>query len=117
LLSVGPIDEKGNRTVFFKLNGQTRNVDVRDRAVKVEQKEHKKVDKNNEKQIGAPLQGMLSKVMVKKGDQVKKNQQLFIIEAMKMETIITAPEDGSIYQIELAGGTLVNTGDLVLEMD
>lgn len=117
LLSVGPIDEKGNRTVFFKLNGQTRNVEVRDRAVKVEQKEHKKVDKNNEKQIGAPLQGMLSKVMVKKGDHVKKNQQLFIIEAMKMETIITAPEDGSIYQIELAGGTLVNTGDLVLEMD
>jgi pyruvate carboxylase len=116
LLSIGRVDEKGNRTVFFKLNGQTRNVDVRDRSIKVTQKENKKIDKANENQIGAPLQGMLSKVLVKKGDAVKKNQQLFVIEAMKMETIITASHDGSIASIELGPGTLVNTNDLVLEM-
>ncbi len=116
LLSIGNIDEKGNRTVFFKLNGQTRNIEVRDRSVKVEQKENKKIDKDNDKQIGAPLQGMLSKLLVKKDDPVKKNQQLFIIEAMKMETIITAPYDGVIRHIELAGGTLVNTNDLVIEL-
>lgn len=116
LLSIGRIDDKGNRTVFFKLNGQTRNVEVRDRSVKVEQKENKKTDKDNDKQIGAPLQGMLSKVLVKKGDAVKKNQQLFIIEAMKMETIITAPFDGTIANIELTSGTLVNTNDLVVEL-
>ncbi len=117
LLSIGQIDEKGNRTVFFKLNGQTRNVEVRDRSVKVEHKENKKTDKGNDKQIGAPLQGMLSKLLVKKDEKVKKNQQLFIIEAMKMETIITAPNDGIISHIELAGGTLVNTNDLVLELN
>ncbi len=117
LLSIGRVDEKGNRTVFFKLNGQTRNVEVRDRKIKVEHKENKKTDKGNDKQIGAPLQGMLSKLLVKKGDAVKKNQQLFIIEAMKMETIITATHDGIISHIELAGGTLVNTGDLVMEVE
>ena len=116
LLSIGKADDKGNRTVFFKLNGQTRNVEVRDRLIKVEHKENRKVDKSNEKQIGAPLQGLLSKVLVKKGDAVKKNQQLFIIEAMKMETNITASHDGTIAHVELAGGTLVNTGDLVVEM-
>jgi len=116
LLSIGPVDEKGNRTVFFKLNGQTRNVEVRDKAIKVERKENKKTDKDNAKQIGAPLQGMLSKLLVKNGDAVKKNQQLFIIEAMKMETIITAPFDGAVGHIELAGGTLVNTNDLVVEL-
>ena len=116
LLSIGPVDDKGNRTVFFKLNGQTRNVEVRDQSIKVERKENKKTDKGNEKQIGAPLQGMLSKVLVAKNDKVKKNQQLFIIEAMKMETIITAPFDGEIGNIELGGGTLVNTNDLVVEM-
>ena len=98
------------------MNGQTRNIEVRDRSVKVEQKENKKIDKDNDKQIGAPLQGMLSKLLVKKDDPVKKNQQLFIIEAMKMETIITAPYDGVIRHIELAGGTLVNTNDLVIEL-
>ena len=59
---------------------------------------------------------MLSKLLVKKGDQVKKNQQLFIIEAMKMETIITAPFDATINHIELADGTLVNTQDLIMEL-
>jgi pyruvate carboxylase len=114
LLSISPVDEKGNRTVFFKLNGQTRNIEVRDRSLKVEQKENTKVDKGNDKQIGAPLQGMLSKVLVKQGDTVKKNQQLFVIEAMKMETIITAPYDATMAAIELTPGTLVNTNDLVM---
>jgi len=117
LLSIGPADDNGNRIIFFKLNGQTRNVEVRDKSIKVEQKENKKTDKGNEKQIGAPLQGMLSKLLVKKGDLVKKNQQLFIIEAMKMETIITAPFDTAINHIELAAGTLVNTNDLILELN
>lgn len=116
LLSIGPVDDKGHRTIFFKLNGQTRNVDVRDRSIKVEHKENRKTDKGNDRQIGAPLQGMLSKLLVKSGEAVKKNQQLFIIEAMKMETIITAPVDAVIGNIELGAGTLVNTNDLVLEL-
>ena len=65
LLSISPADEKGNRTVFFKLNGQTRNVDVRDRSIKVERKENKKADKEKDNQIGAPLQGLLSKLQLK----------------------------------------------------
>lgn len=117
LLSIGPVDDRGNRTVFFKLNGQTRNVEVRDKAIKAVRIENKKAEKGNEHQIGAPLQGMLSKLLVKKGDIVKKNQQLFIIEAMKMETIITAPFDGTVTNIELGAGTLVNTNDLVAELN
>lgn len=117
LLSLGPVDEHGKRTVFFKLNGQTRAIDVQDRSVKVEQRENKKVDKSNGKQIGAPLQGMLSKLLVNAKDKVKKNQPLFVIEAMKMETVITAPFEGSINHIELPAGTLVNTNDLVLELN
>ena len=116
LLSIGPVDEHGKRTVFFKLNGQTRNVEVQDKSIKVEHKENRKLDKSNENQIGAPLQGMLSKLMVKEGEQVKKNQPLFIIEAMKMETVITSPHDCKVQFIELKSGTLVNTNDLVMEL-
>jgi len=117
LLSIGPVDDHGRRTVFFKLNGQTRNVEVLDRSVKVHRVENKKTDKSNANQVGAPLQGMLSKLLVKKSDKIKKNQPLFVIEAMKMETVITAPFDGSVNHIELAAGTLVNTNDLVLELN
>jgi pyruvate carboxylase len=117
LLSIGPIDDKGHRTVFFKLNGQTRNIEVLDRSITVHHVENRKADKNDKAHIGAPLQGMLSKLLVKKSEQVKKNQPLFIIEAMKMETIITAPQDGIINHIELSNGILVNTNDLVLELN
>ena len=79
-------------------------------------RENKKIDKTNEKQIGAPLQGMLSKLLVNKQDKVRKNQPLFVIEAMKMETVITAPFDGAVAHVELPTGTLVNTNDLVLEL-
>lgn len=116
LLSIGPVDDNGKRTVFFKLNGQTRNVDVLDKSVKVTKVENRKADKADANQVGAPLQGMLSKVLVNKGDKVKKNQPLFVIEAMKMETVVTASHDAAVGMIELQAGTLVNTNDLVLTM-
>jgi pyruvate carboxylase len=117
LLSIGEANEMGKRTVFFKLNGQTRNIEVPDKSAKVEHKENRKVDKANANHIGAPLQGMLSKVQVKKGEQVKKNQPLFMIEAMKMETVITASHDCAIADVELPEGTLVNTNDLVIVIE
>lgn len=116
LLSIGHVDEHGKRNVFFKLNGQTRAIEIQDRSRKVDVKENRKTDPANEGQIGAPLQGMLSKLLVNRNDQVKKNQPLFVIEAMKMETVITAPADGHIAHVELKEGTLVNTHDLVLEL-
>jgi len=117
LLSIGPADEAGKRTVFFKLNGQTRNVEIQDKTVKVTTVENKKTDKGNANHIGSPLQGLLSKLLVEKNAAVKKNQPLFVIEAMKMETIITAPFDAQIGHIELKAGTLVNTNDLIMELN
>ncbi|MCB0396818.1 MAG: pyruvate carboxylase, partial [Flavobacteriales bacterium] len=116
LLSVGPPNADGIRTVFFKVNGQTRNIDVNDRSLKIEKAENIKIDEGNAKQVGAPLQGLLSKIFVKKGQTVKKNEPLFVIEAMKMETTITAHEAAEIKTIHLKEGTLVNTDDLVITL-
>lgn len=115
LQGIGPADDKGMRTIFFKLNGQTRNIEIHDKSIKVTSKENRKTDKSNANHVGSPLQGMLSKIFVKKGDAVKKNQPLFMIEAMKMETNIAANNDGTVGEILLTSGTLVNTDDLVLE--
>ncbi|RME98918.1 MAG: pyruvate carboxylase, partial [Bacteroidetes bacterium] len=80
-------DELGNRLVFFTLNGQTRSVQVRDLSKQVTKLAHRKASAKGE--IGAPLQGNLSKILVAVGDEVKENTPLFIIEAMKMESTIT----------------------------
>ncbi|MBL0105108.1 MAG: pyruvate carboxylase [Bacteroidetes bacterium] len=105
-------DENGNRTVFFRLNGQTRSVDVKDLKANVVKISHAKA--SGDKQIGAPLQGRLAKVFVKAGDTVKKNTPLFTIEAMKMETTITAVADMKVEKIVLAEATMVETDDLVV---
>ena len=114
LMLKGEPDENGYVSIFFKINGQLRNVMVKDKAVKVIKAQNVKIDKDNPKEIGAPLQGLLSNVLVKKGQEVKKNQPLFVIEAMKMETTVTATAEGVVDKIQLTGGALVNSDDLVL---
>ncbi|WP_282080036.1 pyruvate carboxylase [Aquimarina algiphila] len=114
LISIGEPHEDGKVTIFFKVNGQTRNVEVQDKSIKVDKVINAKVDKTDIKQIGAPLQGSLSSVLVKTGQEVKKNDPLFVIEAMKMETTITANENAVIKKIVLKPGTMVNADDLVI---
>ena len=94
--SIGKPNDNGMVTVYFKVNGQGRYVQIKDASIKVSTIENIKVDKGDTTEIGAPLQGMLSTILVRKGEKVSKNQPLFIIEAMKMETTITAIADGTI---------------------
>ena len=107
-------DELGNRLVIFQLNGQTRSVPVRDKNARSEVVVHRKASSANE--IGAPLQGNLSKILVAEGDEVNLNTPLFIIEAMKMESTITSPIEGTVSKVYLTEKTLVEQDDLVLEV-
>ncbi|WP_339658682.1 pyruvate carboxylase [uncultured Polaribacter sp.] len=113
---VGKPNSEGVVTVHFKVNGQGRIIQVKDESIKVEMIKNEKADKNDATQIGAPLQGLLSTILVKNGDNIVKNQPLFIIEAMKMETTITANENGTINKIVLKAGTMVNSDDLIIEL-
>ncbi len=114
LLSVGPADGEGLRTVFFKVNGQTRNIRIEDRSLNVTRIENRKKDPDDPLQIGSSLQGAISKVMVKRGQKVKRNEALFLVEAMKMETTITAPQKGKVKAIVLKEGSLVDPDDLIV---
>jgi pyruvate carboxylase len=107
-------DDHGVRSVFFKLNGQTRAIDVKDKTVKASVVANKKVSNDNE--IGAPLQGKLSKILVAVGDVVDKNTPLFAIEAMKMESTVVAPFAGTVKAILLKPGSLIFQDDVVIEM-
>ena len=117
LLTCSEPDEEGKRKVFMRLNGQTRIIEVQDRSQKITVKENAKIDKGDARQIGAPLQGKLSQILIKNGDEVKRNQPLFVIEAMKMETTIAANDAGKIKDIVLSPGSMVKTDDLVLVME
>lgn len=107
-------DEFGMRTITFELNGQSRQVKVRDKSSKVEKFQHAKVSKAGD--IGSPLQGRLTRILVKEGDTVKKNQPLFVIEAMKMESIVAAQKEGKVGKVVLKEGTVVEQDDCVVEL-
>jgi len=64
--------------------------------------------------ITAPMTGKIVSVKVQKGDHVKANQVVCIIEAMKMENEICAPRAGSIQQINVSEGSSVSEGDILL---
>ncbi len=117
LLSVGIPNEDGIRIVFFSVNGENRFVDIKDKSIIVKKEVHVKSDEQDPNQYGAPLQGSLYKVLVKKGQEIKKNDHLFIIEAMKMETTITANKPGKVKSVTLKAGTMVMKDDLVLTIE
>ena len=114
LLFMSEADASGMRTITFELNGQSRQVQVRDKAQKVVKAQNQKVSKPTD--IGSPLQGRLTRILVKVGEEVKKNQPLFVIEAMKMESIVAAQQPGTIRQVLLKENTTVEQDDCVLEM-
>jgi pyruvate carboxylase len=108
-------DESGLRNVTFDLNGQARRIKILDKNIKVERAQHVKA--NGKGDIGAPLQGRLSRILVKPGDEVKKNAPLYVIEAMKMESIVSAPFEGIVGNVVLNEGTVVEQEDLVLTLE
>ncbi|MFA5555680.1 MAG: pyruvate carboxylase [Flavobacteriaceae bacterium] len=116
LIYVSSPDEEGMRTVTFQLNGGNRTVKVKDNAVASTKQSHQKVA-NPLKEVGAPLQGSLSSVMVNQGDEVQVGAPLFIIEAMKMESTVSASVSGKIKRVVLAPNTMVDQNDLVVEFE
>jgi pyruvate carboxylase len=107
-------NELGMRLVLFSLNGQTRTIEIKDESIESEVPAHKKASKPTD--IGAPLQGNLSKILVKEGDSININAPLFIIEAMKMESTITSPMKGIVQKIHINERTMVAQDDLIIEM-
>lgn len=60
--------------------------------------------------VASPMPGNIIRVDVKQGDTVKAGQILVILEAMKMETEIVSPKDGTVAQVVTSKGAVVETG-------
>ncbi|MBI1357188.1 MAG: pyruvate carboxylase [Acidobacteria bacterium] len=112
-LAVGDPHEDGTRVVFYELNGQPRQVSVRDRSLKVEDKARRKARANEHGEVGAPTPGLITGLFVELGAQVKKNEKLLSLEAMKMQSTIYAPIAGKVTEILVKPGDQVEAKDLL----
>lgn len=66
--------------------------------------------------VRAPLSGTVARILVEEGQQIEAGDVLIVIEAMKMETEITAPEPGTVGAIPVSVGDAVTGGQLLVEL-
>jgi pyruvate carboxylase len=116
LVAIGQPQADGTRVVYFELNGQPREVIIKDDSIKSTVTEKIKADKNNPNHIAATMPGTVLKVLVEKGEKVNKGDHLIITEAMKMETTVQAPFSGVVKDIYVSSGDAIQTGDLLIEI-
>ncbi|WP_284140935.1 pyruvate carboxylase [Virgibacillus sp. LDC-1] len=117
LISISEPRSDGTRVIYFEMNGQPREVVVRDESIKAETAAKPKADATNEKQIGATMPGTVIKVLCEKGEHVQKGDYLLITEAMKMETTVQAPFAGVIKNIHCSDGDAITVNDLLIEFE
>lgn len=67
--------------------------------------------------IEAGAAGKVFKIEKKVGDAVKKGDTVLVLEIMKMETPVVAPEDGTVASIDVAVGAAVENGDVLATMN
>lgn len=67
--------------------------------------------------IKAPMPGLILEISVAVGQEVKENDPLLILEAMKMENSILSPRDGVIKSITMTKGAAVEKGALLIEFE
>lgn len=117
LVAIGPPQADGTRVVYFELNGQPREVIIKDLNIKSAVAEKIKADPDNENHIGATMPGTVIKILVEKGEKVERGDHLLITEAMKMETTVQAPFTGTVKDIYVSSGDSIQTGDLLIELE
>lgn len=67
--------------------------------------------------IEAGAAGKVFKIEKKVGDAVKKGDTVLVLEIMKMETPVVAPEDGTVASIDVAVGDAVESGALLATLN
>jgi pyruvate carboxylase len=113
-LATSEPNAKGERRVFFELNGQPRSVNVADRTAATTRKARPKAEDGNPEHVAAPMPGVVVSVSVQEGQQVKQGDPLLSIEAMKMETVLHAEHAGAVQKILAPAGTHVDSKDLLV---
>jgi pyruvate carboxylase len=113
-LTISEPHPDGTRTLFFELNGQPREVNVRDRALRVVERAHPKADPADPGQVAAPTAGVISGVAVQAAHTVERGAKLLTLEAMKMQSNIYAPISGRIAKLLVTPGQHVEAKDLLV---
>ena len=113
--AIGDLDETGRRSVHLRANGQPVVLRVIDERAPKSANVRPKAEAGNPGHLGASVPGVIS-VLVKPGDQLQAGDKVAIIEAMKMESAVTAGTAGTVDTVHVQDAWQVEPGDLVVTM-
>jgi acetyl-CoA carboxylase biotin carboxyl carrier protein len=68
-------------------------------------------------EVEAPLAGNVWEILVDVGEAVEEDDELVIIEALKMENPVYAPCDGTVKEIKATKGDVVEEGDILVVIE
>jgi biotin carboxyl carrier protein len=107
---------KEEKTASIKVNGHTYSIVIKDRfddllhQLGLDNLQSAKVA-----ELKAPMPGLVLSVLVKEGDEIKKGDNLLVLEAMKMENIIKSPADVTIKSIKIKPSDKVEKNQVLIQ--
>jgi biotin carboxyl carrier protein len=107
--------DKETKTAEIKVNGTIYTVAAKDQFdILLDQLGLSTLNTAKVSEIKAPMPGLVLKLFVSEGTEVKKGDNLFILEAMKMENIIKSPADVTVKTVKIKPGDKVEKGQVLL---
>lgn len=108
--------ERESKLVEIKINNQIYNVSVKDKMDQLLKKMGiTNLSNSTIKDVKAPMPGLIHDILVEAGQEVKKGDQLMILEAMKMENVLKSPGAGTIASIDVSKGDSVEKNQILIK--
>lgn len=106
------------KTMLLLVNGQKVNLEIKDQHdLLVQRLGLSKVKLVLDKEIKAPMPGLIVDVLVAPGATVEKGTPLLILEAMKMENMLKATGDGVVQSVLINKGQTVDKNQVLIALD
>ncbi len=102
----------GNEVVIRGVPHRILDADIEERTVA-----RKRAGDRIPDTVTPPMPATVVKVLVEEGQKVEKGQAVVVVSAMKMETTLRAPHDGTVRKVRTAAGEKVSPGDLLLDIE
>jgi biotin carboxyl carrier protein len=106
----------GEKFYFVKVGGEF-NIFYNGKVYKLgKDRKIKEVEEERRDEIKSPITGRVVSIKVQEGQRVKKGDALAVISAMKMEIILSSPDDAIVERVFKEEGELVNKDEIVIKL-
>jgi biotin carboxyl carrier protein len=111
------VDRRSNGERVVHVNGHTVLVSIIDPRERLARRPGASAAGTGPRSTVSPMPGRIVKVLVKPGDMVAAHQGLVVVEAMKMENELRAPQAGRVTEVKVADGMSVDAGAVLIVME